>query len=123
MLQLAQVFNPIVPNVEVDKFGLTLQVLYLPDEVVAQVKFAKFGVLNESHNLFYLIKGQNESEQIWHALEALNLLDLVIEKVEIDDALDLVLTAYALDDVDGDVVELAAHWYFGRHGVLNRCGP
>lgn len=122
MLELAQVFNPIVSDVEVDEPRLALQVLNLSDEVVAQVKFSKLGVLNESLNLFYLIKGQDKGEQVWQALQALNLLDLVVEQVKIDYAPDLALSAHSFDNVDRHVVQLAAHRYLWRHRVLDRSG-
>ena len=119
VVKLAQIFDPVMPQVKIHKFLLIRQILNLTHEVVIEVQLSQLFVLLETLNLLNLVEGKNQDEQVWQALHMLNLLDLVVEEVEVNDALDLMLSADSSYQVLGDVIKLASHRNLRRHRILN----
>ena len=56
MIKLAQIFDPVVPQVKIDKFLLIRQILYLTDKVVIEVQLSQFFVFLKTFDLLNLIE-------------------------------------------------------------------
>ena len=56
MIKLAQIFDPVVPQVKIDKFLLIREILDLTDEVVIEVQLSQLLVFLQTFDLLNLIE-------------------------------------------------------------------